>query len=52
MSEPTPERPPGALDRAATAVSYADGKLALENYEQEPVRLTTITQEKDKKKKD
>ena len=36
---------------AATAVSYADGKLALENYGQEPVRLTTITQEKDKKKK-
>lgn len=35
---------------AATAVSYADGKLALENYGQEPVRLTTITQEKDKKK--
>jgi hypothetical protein len=36
---------------AATAVSFKDGKLALENYGQEPVRLTTITQEKDKKKK-
>jgi hypothetical protein len=36
---------------AATAVSYATGKLELENYGQEPVRLTTITQEKDKKKK-
>jgi hypothetical protein len=36
---------------AATAVSYKEGKLELENYGQEPIRLTTITQETDKKKK-
>ena len=36
---------------AGTAVSFKDGRLQLENYGQEPVRLTTITQEKDKKKK-
>ena len=31
---------------AGTAVSYAKGTLELENYGQEPVRLTSITQEK------
>lgn len=35
---------------AATAVSIKDGALVLENYGQEPVRLTTITQKTDKKK--
>jgi hypothetical protein len=34
----------------ATAVDVKNGRLELENYGQEPVRLTTITQEKPKKK--
>jgi hypothetical protein len=36
---------------AATAVDTKNGRLELENYGQEPVRLTTITQEVPKKKK-
>jgi hypothetical protein len=35
----------------ATAVDVKEGKLQLENYGQEPVRLTTITEEKQKDKK-
>jgi hypothetical protein len=35
---------------AATAVDVKNGRLELENYGQEPVRLTTITQEVKKKK--
>jgi hypothetical protein len=35
---------------AATSVAIKDGRLELENYGQEPVRLTTITQEAPKKK--
>jgi hypothetical protein len=35
----------------ATAVDVKNGRLELENYGQEPVRLTTITQEEPKKKK-
>ena len=31
---------------AATAIDVKDGRIELENYGQEPVRLTTITQEK------
>ena len=34
----------------ATAVDVKNGRLELENYGQEPVRLTTITQEEPKKK--
>lgn len=34
----------------ASAVDVKDGKIQLENYGQEPVRLTTITQEVSKKK--
>jgi hypothetical protein len=34
----------------ATAVDVKNGRLELENYGQEPVRLTTITQEAPKKK--
>ena len=34
----------------ASAVDIKDGKVQLENYGQEPVRLTTITQEVSKKK--
>jgi hypothetical protein len=33
----------------ATAVDFKNGRLELENYGQEPVRLTTITQERKKK---
>jgi hypothetical protein len=33
---------------AATAVSVTDGRLELENYGQEPVRLTTITEHRKK----
>jgi len=36
---------------AGTALSVKNGRLELENYGQEPVRLTTITQKVDKKKK-
>ena len=36
---------------AATAIGVEDGKLQLENYGQQPVRLTTITQESRKDKK-
>jgi len=36
---------------AATAVDVKNGRLELENYGQEPVRLATITQEEPKKKK-
>ena len=35
----------------ASAIDIKDGKIQLENYGQEPVRLTTITQEVPKKKK-
>jgi hypothetical protein len=35
---------------AGTALSVKNGRLELENYGQEPVRLTTITQKVDKKK--
>ena len=35
---------------AATSISTKNGKLELENYGQEPVRLTDITQEEKKKK--
>jgi hypothetical protein len=35
---------------AQTALSVKNGRLELENYGQEPVRLTTITQQVDKKK--
>jgi hypothetical protein len=34
----------------ASAIDVKDGKIQLENYGQEPVRLTTITQEVSKKK--
>jgi len=35
---------------AGTALSVKNGRLELENYGQQPVRLTTITQKVDKKK--
>jgi hypothetical protein len=35
---------------SATSISTKDGKLALEIYGQEPVRLTDITEETKKKK--
>ena len=35
---------------AATAVEFKNGRLELENYGQEPVRLTSITQQESKKK--
>lgn len=35
---------------AGTAMEVKDGRLQLENYGQQPVRLTTITQKVDKKK--
>lgn len=35
---------------AATAIDVKNGRLELENYGQEPVRLTTITQHESKKK--
>ena len=34
----------------ATAVNFSKGTLELENYGQEPVRLTSITQKESKKK--
>ncbi len=37
---------------AATSITYKNGKIQLENYGQEPVRLTTITEEEKKDKKD
>jgi hypothetical protein len=36
---------------AATSISVKNGRLELENYGQEPVRLTSITEEEKKKKK-
>jgi hypothetical protein len=36
---------------AATAIAVKDRRIELENYGQEPVRLTTITQDKKKEKK-
>jgi len=36
---------------AASAIDVKNGRLELENYGQEPIRLTTITQEVPKKKK-
>jgi hypothetical protein len=36
---------------AATSITVKNGRLELENYGQEPVRLTSITEEEKKKKK-
>jgi hypothetical protein len=33
---------------AATSITVKNGRLALENYRQEPVRLTSITEEQKK----
>jgi hypothetical protein len=35
---------------AATAITVKNGRMELENYGQEPVRLTEITEEQKKKK--